>query len=263
MSGSAWSPAWLSAQLRAATPPSGIGLAQVYRNTTWLAWIEALVSQFPSISGLMGDEWAHAAAREYIRLHPPDSAVLIDIGETYPSFLAAFEHASQWPWLGDVAQCDWLWSRAYVAADAQTLTRQSWQNAISNPHCSRLQLHPSCNWHWCDGAPIAQLWHDAKQRTSNTAPNWHGEGLLLTRPSSEVLSCGISAPELAFINALAIGGTLQEAVETALSNNDASETGALNTVSSAHTPPPLNLARLSAKLLRMGAFMDPIYHADQ
>ncbi len=94
--------------MRADRARGGIGLAKVYRNTKWIDWIEALVSQFPSISGLMGDEWAHAAAREYIRLHPPDSAVLIDIGETYPSFLATFEHASQWPWLGDVAQCDCL-----------------------------------------------------------------------------------------------------------------------------------------------------------
>ena len=69
-----------------------------------------------------------------------------------------------------------------------------------------------------------------------------------------MLSCDISAPELVFINALANGGTLQEAVEVALSNNDASEKEALNTASSAHTP-PLNLVQLSAKLLRMGVFM--------
>lgn len=240
-----WSSAWLSQQLRAAAPLPDVGLAQIYRNTAWRGWIDALTAQYPSISGHMGDEWAQAAARLFLQQHPPRSPVMLDIGQAYPDFLRTFEHAAQWPWLGDVAQADWLWSRAHVAADAPVLDQATWLGAIGRAQTTVLQLHPSCHWHWCEQAPVAQLWHIGRARISDAQPTWHGQGIVFTRPYGDVLNAALTTQEWAFLQACAAGQCLSQAVVAALA-----------TPHNASNPdtPELDLSAFSAKLLRLGIF---------
>lgn len=240
-----WSSTWLSQQLRAAAPLPDVGLAQIYRNTVWRGWIDALTAQYPSISGHMGDEWAQAAARLFLQRHPPSSPVMLDVGEAYPDFLRVFEHAA--PWLGDVAQADWLWSRAHIAADAHALEQATWLHAIDNPHTSIMQLHPSCYWYWSDCTPVAELW-----RISDTPRSWRGQGIVFTRPHGEVLSAALTAQEWAFLHAASNGQCLSQAVEAAL----------LAPCDASHPDSPgIDLGAFSAKLLGLGIFSNHLNKA--
>ena len=252
----AWRADWLSLQLRAPSPLPDIGLAQIYRNTVWRGLVDSLLAQFASVTQVMGVEWAQAAARLYLQQHPAQSPVLLDIGRSYAAFLGHFEHATDWPWLADLASCDWAKSRAHVAANAPPLSQAAWLGAIAAPSTTVLQLHPSCHWHWCEAAPIAQLWAWAQQppndATQHMAPPtaWHAQGFLVTRPWGDVQSAAVTARELTFIEACATGLSLQSALEAALD-------AAAHNAREHHSNSTLDLASFSAKLLRMGVFKAP------
>jgi hypothetical protein len=247
----AWTPPWLSEQLRAPAPSTDLGLALIYRNTVWRGWIDNMTAQYPSVSGVLGDEWARAAAREYLLVHPPSSPVMLDVGEHYPAFLTHFEPARPWPWLADVAQCDWLWSRAHVAADQVALGTDAWLNALSRPETSVLHVHASCHWHFSRAAPIAQLWGIGRERRADAEPLWQPEGLLVTRPTSEVMSCAIDAPEYAFLESIADGNTLAQALQAML---DACAQDGQHATNTDETGIGIDFAAFSAKLMRLGVF---------
>lgn len=249
----AWTPPWLSEQLRSPAPSPDLGLALIYRNTVWRGWIDNMTAQYPSVCGVLGDEWARAAAREYLLAHPPSSPVMLDVGEHYPTFLTQFEPARPWPWLADVAQCDWLWSRAHVAGDQATLGTDAWLDALSRPETSVLRIHASCHWHFSRAAPIAQLWGIGRERRADTQPQWQPEGLLLTRPASEVMSCAIDAPEYAFLESIAGGNTLAQALQAMLDASAQDEQHATNTDETG-IGLGIDFAAFSAKLMRLGVF---------
>ena len=111
--------------------PDALGLLKIYRNTVWRAWLDAMQQQFPSACALMGDAVADEVIRAYLHGHPPQSGVLLDIGVSFPAFLhgggsAHLLHAK-------IAQCDWLWSRSHVAADAPSLTLAGWHALLMQP----------------------------------------------------------------------------------------------------------------------------------
>ncbi|WP_206957546.1 HvfC/BufC N-terminal domain-containing protein [Trinickia acidisoli] len=92
----------------------------VYRNNSRLNRIAALTDAFPNVVQLVGDEYFRALARAYVDHVPAKSANLHDDGIDLPAFIRSFEPAAELPYLGDVADVDWLLHHAYFAADMDT-----------------------------------------------------------------------------------------------------------------------------------------------
>ncbi len=93
----------------------------IYRNTGFGTLVNALRLSFPAVQRLVGAEFFEAAAREFIRRHPPRSAYLNDYGADFPGFLAGYAPASALAYLGDVALLEWAVNRALHASDAARL----------------------------------------------------------------------------------------------------------------------------------------------
>lgn len=128
----------ISAMLRQRDVKTALSPAlQVHRNTVWLSWLAAMRAQFPSVCAL--DEFAFdRAARDFLCVHPPRHAVLLDMGEGFAPWLDALEA----PIAADLARLDWAWSRAHAAADAQALSAAELVTCWSHAQ-RRLRLHPS------------------------------------------------------------------------------------------------------------------------
>lgn len=90
----------------------------IYRNNVRLNRIAALADAFVNVVQLVGADYFSALARAYVDCTPSNSANLHDDGAALPAFVRSFAPAADLPYLGDVADVDWLLHRAYFAADA-------------------------------------------------------------------------------------------------------------------------------------------------
>jgi hypothetical protein len=218
------SPAELQADFAAALAdptlpaPAGSGRRfDVHRNNRTVSLIEALEASFPVVHRLVGNDFFRAAAKAYIRRHPPRSPVLLLYGETFGAFLESFEPARGVPYLGDVARLEWARLNAFHAADAEPLSVARLTEAPQERLADlRFTLHPSLQLlasRW----PIASLWavtggSDPAREVDMTA----GEAVAVIRPALNVELRILPPGGHGFIAALAGGACLGDAAETAL-----------------------------------------------
>ncbi len=184
----------------------------VYRNNVSAGLIEALAVRYPVVSRLVGEEFFRAMTREYVRAELPRSRVLIDYGESYPSFLGAFPPVTSLKYLGDVARLESAYWRAYHAADERSLGPTSFATikAAALPNI-RFTLHHSAaivpsRW------PIVSIWEsntrDAEVQLIDLSMP---ENALVARPALEVEVSRLSKGAATFLTGLAGGHSLAEA----------------------------------------------------
>ncbi|OHB31058.1 MAG: hypothetical protein A2790_10400 [Phenylobacterium sp. RIFCSPHIGHO2_01_FULL_69_31] len=212
----------------------------VYRNTVGKGCADALAAQFPTVERVVGPAWLAAAATAHATACPPRTASLLAYGEAFPTWLADFPPAADMPYLAGLAQLDWLWTCAHLAADARPLAPEA-AAALSPAAFSThaLVLHPATRFaDFEDGTP--SLWRalqspDAPPKTLelNDAP----EGLLLVRPGLDIRHQLIGPGELMFLAASSAGASLLEAAMAALA-----------------AEPGLDLSTAFAGLVAAGAF---------
>ena len=120
----------------------------VYRNNVMVSLIRALASGFPVTCQLVGDEFFHAMAREYVLSEPPTSPVLVEYGDGFPDFIARFPAAKGLPYLADVARLERMRIQSYHAQDAQVLAAEALPALMADPEGLpnlRLSPHPACH----------------------------------------------------------------------------------------------------------------------
>lgn len=217
----------------------------VYRNTVMTGCVDALVANYPAVVRLVGDEWFRAAASLYVRHAPPLHPCLVDYGEGFAGFLAAFPPAGRLPYLSGVARLDRLWTEAHLAADDAPLEAAR-VAALAGAELATAALVPraSARWAWFDRHPAWSIWRHARAGTAEPAeesadfePVWQAEGALLVRTGDAVASTPLDRAEHAFLDACAAAKPLDECAAAALAAN-----------------PAAGLAASMAKLLRAGAF---------
>jgi len=203
--------------------------------------IDALQANYPAVARLVGVEWFRAAAAVFARQCPPRRPSLIDYGDGFAEFLAAFPPAQSLPYLAGVARLERHWTAAHVAADAAPLPAQ--RLAALDPDSAAdaaLQLHPATRWCWFDGQPIYSLWQLNRSATEHHAtPAWRGEGALVVRPYDTVTVIELSAGGCAFLDACTVHAPLATAA-----------------LAAQHAEPGIDLAALAMQLVRAGAFAD-------
>ncbi|MEM6440098.1 MAG: DNA-binding domain-containing protein [Pseudomonadota bacterium] len=185
----------------------------VYRNNVVVSLIDAIAATFPAVHALVGDEFFRAAAREFVLGNPPSSPVLLNYGEAFPAWIAAFPPAATVPYLGDVARLEWAWTRAYHAADASPLTAA--RLADLPPErllASRAVVHPSMAL-IASRFPVVSLWAQATRRRAKTSLDLTAaETALVARPGDVVDARAISPAMAAFLQALTARETIGAAI---------------------------------------------------
>jgi hypothetical protein len=211
----------------------------VYRNTIIKGCIDTLTANYPVITRLVGDEWFRAAALIYVRATPPTNVSLLQYGEDFSDFLAAFEPARTLPYLPDVARLDRFWMEAHIAADETPLNAAAIAG-LSPVELGQTILHPhaSARWIWFDANPAYSIWSaNRMQADIDDALDWDGEGALVTRLDGGVRWQSIGAGAVAFMDACAAGMTLEAAAASALD-----------------AQPSLDIAGVLSELMIAGAF---------
>jgi len=206
-----------AAALKTSEVPSGLdaGRFAVYRNNRAVALADSLAATFAATQKIVGEEFFRAMAQDFANAHPPRSAVLHEYGAGFPGFVAGFEPAAELPYLSDVARIEWLWSRAYHAANADAITPETLArldaDALSG---TRLLLHPSLSV-LRSAHPAATIWEMNSRGESAPIDDWRGEDAAVARCGLAVIVRRLSGGEAAFLQALLAGETLGTAHEIA------------------------------------------------
>jgi hypothetical protein len=220
----------------------------VYRNNVTVALIDGLVDGFPVVRALVGEDFFHGMAREFVRRHPPHSPVMAEYGDAFPAFIEGFAPAQALPYLGDVARLEWQYVASFHAADAAPLAAERVASLVGDPARlaqSRWRMHPSLGL-VASPHPVASIWqaHQADSKAEVEAALalidlLQAEMALVLRQGLEVMVLGLTPAEAAFVRALHAGNELAVAVADA---QQASE--------------DFDLTLAFALLLRSGAVVD-------
>jgi hypothetical protein len=191
----------------------------VYRNNVWVSLIDALADGFPVTQALVGADFFRAMAQCFIQAQLPRSALLAEYGADFPDFIAGFAPADPVPYLADVARLEWLRVRAYHAADADPVTPERLQLALSQPETLGqwgLRLHPALSVLASDYAVVA-LWaaHQGVGDLGAVDPS-QAETALVLRAGLEVEVIRLAAGAAEFIQQVLAGACLSAAVEQAM-----------------------------------------------
>lgn len=194
----------------------------VYRNNVLSSLVDALGANYPVVSQLVGEAFFRAMAQLYVQQQPPRSPLLVDYGDDFASFIAAFAPASSLPYLADVARLERLRVKAYHAADCVPVAAAQLAAALAEPEQLqglRLQLQPSLAL-ICSAYAVVSLWtaHQGELSLSAVQPLQPEQGLIV-RPQWAVRVQAISLGCAEFIDSLQQGLTLGAAAANGLARD--------------------------------------------
>ncbi len=192
----------------------------VYRNNVMASLGTALARRYPVIERLVGGEFFAAMARQFVMRHPPRSPLLAQYGEAFADFIAAFEPARELPYLADVARLEAARTRAYHAEDATPLGADGFAALDAEALGDlRLQLHPSAAI-LRSPFPIVTIWAmNSGELELRPIETGQGEDALVIRPHMDVEVRALPPGGAAFLQSLADGLPLRDAVAAALADH--------------------------------------------
>lgn len=228
--------------LRAASGSRPTKRYGVYRNNVATGLARALAARFPITEKIVGEEFFTAMARDFVLATPPASPVLLQYGDDFPDFVAAFPPAAGLPYLADIVRLENAQVKAYHARDAAAID----PGVLSRITPGRMSglvftFHPATAV-VTSSHPIVTIWAmNSGARALTPIEDWRAENALVTRPELTVLTREIGTGSASFLLASVKGATLGEAYESASSAD-----------------PGFDLGRNLADLLRSGAIIDII-----
>ncbi len=189
----------------------------LYRGNLTTTWYKVLCAAYPVVRELVGDDFFAPLTRAYGMAHPSDNADLNHFGATFASFLSAFEHVADYPYLPDMARLEWLLHRAYYAPDAPALgpaalaalSPQDFEDA-------RFALHPACAL-FASAHAVVPLWRAHQPDSGVDFPPDMAQrcAAAIVRPQWKSAVVPIGAADHAALLALAGGATMGEALDAA------------------------------------------------
>jgi hypothetical protein len=185
---------------------------QIYRNHVNLTLTEALKATFPVVCRLVDERFFRHAAHEYIGESLPSRPCLAEYGGSFPDFLATFPACRELVYLADVARLEWAINWALHAEPADAVDRSAL--CSSDPV---LTLHPSLQLvqsQW----PIERIWRANQPDGDDSEIINLDDGvarLLVFRRDDRVVITGIEKSAYAFLDGIAHGAQLEEAIRRA------------------------------------------------
>ena len=185
----------------------------VYRNNVAVSLTEALMTAFPVVTKLLGQENFKGLAGIFLRQHPPDTPLMMYYGSEMPDFIAGLPQLQHLPYLPDVARLELAMRESYHAADAPVLPPEALAIDPSTLMGATMTLHPAVRVIASDW-PIHAIWA-FNMIEGSPKPEARAETVLVTRPEFDPVQTIVSTGGGAFLAALGNGETFGVALDTA------------------------------------------------
>jgi hypothetical protein len=196
----------------------------IYRNNAFSNLRGALESIYPVLNKLVGGDFFHHAANEFVRATPSASGDLHDFGESFADFLKSYDPAKHLLYLPDVARLEWSCHRVFHAADHAGLDLKKLGAILPEQYGElRFDLHPAAAL-LTSNFPTLKIWQvnqDDYAGDQSVDLQLGGNSLLVSRDDHfavrvEALSLG----DYTFLKALQEKNKLEVAAERALSADE-------------------------------------------
>ncbi|MBI1300826.1 MAG: hypothetical protein GC137_04115 [Alphaproteobacteria bacterium] len=192
---------------------------KVYHNNVIGSLSSYIVTSFPLLENLVGEDFLKVMARAFIFKNPPTSGCLHFYGEGFDDFIRNFEAAKSLPYLADVAMLELSINHAYYARDDEALTAEV-LGKISEDTLGQqvIRLRESASL-VSSKYPILELRDFCLQDGKGTPPDLSLEyksRLLVFRPAFEVLFVNLTEDEIVFLGCMLRQKSLGESLEHVL-----------------------------------------------
>ncbi len=189
----------------------------IYRNNLHEGFIKALALEFPVIQRLVGEDYFRQLAREFLHAHPSRAGDLHRIGAPFPGYLSERFAGTGYAYLPDVAQLEWSYEQAAIAADAPLFDARSLAYVAPESYGGlRFNLHPAC-YLVSSVYPILRIWQvnqigadDAGIVDLSTGP----DHVVTRRAGHGVELVRLPPVEFLLLECFSAGATLAEALTT-------------------------------------------------
>lgn len=194
---------------------------RVYNNNSASALRDALLGNYPSVTTLIGDEYASALARIYRETDRTTRRTLVGYGERFPELIGTHLDKHNLPYLQSFARLDRAWTQAHIAPDSDTLVMQDLANIVSDGgdlEGQTLSLKPDVKLVELDWS-VLDIWSKLRQgeEISEAMELSQTPGqALVWRYQNEVISRRLTTDESAFIKAILQDKPLAEALNLAI-----------------------------------------------
>jgi putative DNA-binding protein len=184
----------------------------IYRRNLFANLGGALAATYPVVMRLVGEAFFREAARRYILAVPSRSGDLGGYGGGFADFLADYPHASELPYLADVARLEWACHESYHAADAGSLDFAALARVDAADQARiRFSLHPAVRL-VRSGYPVAAIWEANLPANDGTPARTEGaDCAIVSRQGGAVAVQAVEPGCWALASAIARGLTLGEA----------------------------------------------------
>ena len=201
-----------------ASAPPGL---LAYRANAHTSAVRALGVACPTLHALLGDDDFAQLAREFWHAHPPTRGDFAEWGAALPEWIASHAGVFAWPYLADCAWMDLALHRCERAADAAVDAASLMLLQGTDPAHLRLRLMPglamlASRWplasiHAAHAAADEALFDAVRERMQRGV----GEAIVVARDGWRGAVRAIDAPGLAFMQELACGACLAQALTAA------------------------------------------------
>jgi hypothetical protein len=131
---------------------------EIYRNNLHEGFLKALALGFPVIQRLVGEGYFRQLARDFLHAHPSRAGDLHAIGAPFPNYLRGCFPGTEYAYLPDVAQLEWAYEQASIAADAPVFDVRSLAHVDPDSYGElRFAVHPAC-YLVSSRYPILRIW---------------------------------------------------------------------------------------------------------
>lgn len=213
--------AGFAAQVRAGKLSAARRL-EIYRHNVFANLQGVLKDIYPVVLAIVGEGFFNHAAREFVKSHPSRSGDLNQFGGAWPTFLGAYPHAEELPYLPDVGRLEWAWHEAFHAGDATPFDLRRLDAIPAEFHGALVfALHPAVRLVRSD-FPILRIWEvNQPTFTGEVEVDWDvpSDMLLVRRDANDgvsVLIERITGASYAFLDALRQRANLEVATAAAL-----------------------------------------------
>jgi hypothetical protein len=201
----------------------------IYRSSVLSNFRNTLRAVYPVVLRLTGQQFFDQAADRFSRDTPSTSGDLHRFGDLFPDFLSTYAPTKELVYLADVARLEWLWHKAFHAANSLSLDlRALAQIPPAEYDRLRFQLQPSCRL-LRSPYPVLHIWEEnqpdniaVKEINLEEGP----DNLIVYRTGFEVLVARLSVAEYAFVESLGAGDTLGTAMARAIDVEPGVDAGA-------------------------------------
>jgi hypothetical protein len=189
----------------------------VYAGNARSNFIESLISSYPAIRRLVGEDYFRQCARGFHAHHPSLSGDLQPAGMGFAQYLSELHGDDEYRYLGEVARLEWLVQETLLAADHGPLDLAKLERVAADDYDDlQFHLHPSARL-FASQYPCLGVW-EANVASDSEPEIMHLDAgpdrVLLVRTGGQLKCHRLSHGELRFLQSVQAGERFVAAVET-------------------------------------------------